>query len=170
MLRFLFSFNGRVNRAKFWIFYICACLFGGAAGLGTFSIKQVLTHAPSIEQIPAPWPFGPSIGPIDLVFTAFLVLFFYSVLAMIVKRFHDRNKSAWWLAFFYGVPLITFVAVALLGFEPEPQSMARAAIQTGLFLLNFVICWWYLIELLFLPGTRGNNRFGPDPRANKTAN
>jgi uncharacterized membrane protein YhaH (DUF805 family) len=51
-------------------------------------------------------------------------------LAVNVKRWHDRDKSGWWI-------LINLVPV--IG---------------GL---------WSLIETGFLPGTRGSNRFGPDP-------
>lgn len=47
-----------------------------------------------------------------------------------IKRWHDRDKSGWWM-------LILFVPI--------------------------VGALWFLIELGFLPGTLGPNRFGPPP-------
>lgn len=79
----LFSFQGRVNRLPFWLFTVTAILvlyFGGWL-LADF----------------ADLPF--SVG-VDLV--ALIVLL--PALAVQTKRWHDRNKSAWWI-------LINFVPV-----------------------------------------------------------
>lgn len=54
-------------------------------------------------------------------------------LALIVKRLHDRNRSGW------------FAATVLIPF------------------LNVVFAIWILIEVWFLRGTVGPNRFGEDP-------
>ncbi len=55
-------------------------------------------------------------------------------LANSVKRCHDRNKSGWWLIAYY---LACFTIIGAL---------------------------WPLIELGFLDGTPGPNRFGPSPK------
>ncbi len=55
-------------------------------------------------------------------------------LANSVKRCHDRNKSGWWLIAYY---LACFTIIGAL---------------------------WPLIELGFLDGTQGPNRFGPSPK------
>ena len=47
-----------------------------------------------------------------------------------IKRFHDRDKSGWWML----IVLIPIVGAI-----------------------------WLLVELGFLPGTPGPNRFGPPP-------
>ena len=54
-------------------------------------------------------------------------------LALVVKRLHDRNRSGW------------FVATLLIPFA------------------NIVFMIWILIEVWFLRGTIGPNRFGDDP-------
>ncbi len=58
-------------------------------------------------------------------------------LAVQVRRLHDRDMSGWWLLLFYVLSLIPVV-----GFF---ASIA-------------------LLVLAFLPGTDGDNRFGPDPK------
>ena len=54
-------------------------------------------------------------------------------LALMVKRWHDRDRSAWWLL----------------------------TLLIPLFGLLFMI--WILIEIWLLKGTDGANRFGQDP-------
>ena len=89
MTGLLFSFRGRVNRAKFWLvglallvaeLILVAILFGSTVTSG------------DPEQIAA------AMGPIDgIVLFVFAVLAFWISLAIAVKRFHDRNKTGWWV-------------------------------------------------------------------------
>ena len=51
-------------------------------------------------------------------------------LAVAIKRYHDRDKSGWWILILF-VPIIGLI--------------------------------WYVVELGFLRGTPGPNRYGPDP-------
>lgn len=165
MFQFLFSFRGRVNRAKFWMFYLAWCFVAGMAGFALITGAHFLIAAGARP----PWPLSSHWSPWDILMAAFFGAYFYAALAVIVKRLHDRNKSAWWLAFFYGVPVASLVALGFAGYLPQTTSQ-MPWVQFGAFLVNTVIIWWYLVEILFLPGTKGGNRFGPDPRLEKTAN
>jgi uncharacterized membrane protein YhaH (DUF805 family) len=82
-----------------------------------------------------------------------------------VKRFHDRNKSAWWLLFFSIVPVAVFTAAWLSGAPPKDGTVPPLA--TPAFGLAVLVLMannlWYLAELFVLKGTVGSNRFGPDP-------
>lgn len=75
-------------------------------------------------------------------------------LAVGAKRLHDRDRSAWWLVLFYLGP----------GFL---QGLGEAMGEIGVILLvvSVGISIWALVELGFLRGTPGPNRFGPDPLA-----
>ena len=96
MADLLFGFQGRANRAKWWLValgifvvevIVFAAILGGAAMSG------------DPEQIAA------AIGPIaGVVIFVFVVIATWITIAVAVKRYHDRNKSGWWV-------LIVFVPV-----------------------------------------------------------
>jgi uncharacterized membrane protein YhaH (DUF805 family) len=168
MFHFLFSFRGRVNLAKFWMYYLGSCFCLGAFMFGIIALEQLLHGTTLLTQFciglffcwPQTWPERLLVIIADVV----LVVFFYSMLAVVVKRLHDRGRSAWWLAFFYGVPLGSFILLKSIGYTPLNTSPEQQMIHLAVFVVCSVIIWWYLIEILFIPGKRGDNRFGPDPR------
>ena len=92
----LFGFQGRMNRAKWWLVLVgivvveiilFAIIFGGAA------------------MAPDPQEAMNNLGPLaSLVLLVFAVVVTWISIAVGIKRFHDRNKSGWWV-------LIAFVPV-----------------------------------------------------------
>jgi uncharacterized membrane protein YhaH (DUF805 family) len=60
---------------------------------------------------------------------------------------HERNKGGWWLLPMYLAPVIFYVV-------PVMTTVAGGALLI-----------WPLVELGFLRGTAGPNRYGPDPLA-----
>jgi uncharacterized membrane protein YhaH (DUF805 family) len=86
---------------------------------------------------------------VTVLFLALLV----SGLAAAAKRLHDRDKSAWWILVFVVLPS----AISGIG-----QQFGEASVLvTGL--ISLAISIWAFVELGCLRGTRGPNRFGPDP-------
>ena len=93
----LFSFQGRANRAKFWLValgifvvevILVAAIFGGAALSGD------------------PEQLASAIGPFaGIVIFVFAVIATWVSIAVAVKRYHDRNKSGWWVLIIF-VPVI----------------------------------------------------------------
>jgi len=74
--KLLFSFEGRINRQPYWMFV-----------LAVIAVTFVLV---GISMV-----IGEKVGTILLVLFQLAVL--WSALAIQVKRWHDRDKSAWWL-------------------------------------------------------------------------
>jgi uncharacterized membrane protein YhaH (DUF805 family) len=75
-------------------------------------------------------------------------------LALGAKRLHDRDKSAWWLLLFYVLP----GALGNIGpYAGGPDIVFTVA--------SLAVSLWALVELGFLRGTPGTNRYGPDPLA-----
>jgi uncharacterized membrane protein YhaH (DUF805 family) len=74
------------------------------------------------------------------------------------RRLHDRGKSAWWLLLYQGVPLV--LDLLRLGMMRDPATSGAAA---GLGFIGFCIAMWVLVDLGFLRGKPGANRFGDDP-------
>ena len=81
---FFFSFDGRISRKPFWLLHLAVFALYVIARLiisGEFTIKQ------------------------DAFLKIFLMIFLWPILAVEAKRWHDRNKSAWWLLI-SAVPII----------------------------------------------------------------
>ena len=70
MLNFFFSFGGRINRLKYWLYHLL-----------------LLPIAPFYEEVQKN----------IFVFLAISILVVWSFLAVQVKRWHDRGKSSLWI-------------------------------------------------------------------------
>jgi len=127
------SFEGRINRQPYWI---GALVLVGAL----IVINLVLILLAGFA------------GLIIVYIISLLVI--YPSLAMMIKRFHDRNKSGWWSLIFYIPAIINGVISA-----SAPDS--SLTMITGL--ITLVVSIWFLVELGFLKGTDGPNDYGPDP-------
>ena len=152
--KFLFSVEGRFNRAKYWQFILYYVLFSLAAVAVIFAIGAL---AGDVAMVIALLIFGVILGVPMLVATVVVA----------IKRMHDRNKSGWWLLLFFLVP-------GILGEVAEPISPATGefSLPGTIGVLAALVLWiWGFVELAVLRGTRGNNDYGPDPLADsaKTA-
>lgn len=83
--------------------------------------------------------------------------------ALATKRLHDRGRTGWWLAVQLLVLFAALVLLATAFMVPEELRMARfvAAGVTGVGAFGFAL--WLLVELGFLRGAAGPNRYGQDP-------
>ena len=98
MTSLLFSFQGRINRAKFWLIHlaifvveaIVLSLLGGTAAIMSGDYEKVIVV------------FG---GASGAVWSIVALLAFWISLAVGVKRWHDRNKTGWWMLIIF-VPVI----------------------------------------------------------------
>jgi uncharacterized membrane protein YhaH (DUF805 family) len=142
----LFSFNGRINRGKYWLaalIYVAVWttfIAGSLVWLGGLDLDNLFSLAGAGLTI---WLVG---------FILFILLT-WSGLAVGVKRLHDRDKSGWWILLFWLGPSI------LGGWQTAPN-------MGGSFVLSLAagaIAIWGFIELGCLSGTLGPNRYGPDP-------
>ncbi len=134
-----FSVRGRTSRHTFlrrWLKLVCLSALNivGAVFLTSQGFKFAGYAAIAIEVV--------------------LILF---NLAMIVRRFHDRGHSGWWLVPFLGSPIGTYFAEQFERTRPEVFLILISAF--------LILNTWLLIELFFRRGTRGTNRFGEDPSA-----
>ncbi|MPZ30005.1 MAG: DUF805 domain-containing protein [Rhodospirillales bacterium] len=117
MANLLFSFQGRANRAKFWLValgivvvevILFAAILGGAAMSGD------------------PEEIASAIGPVaGVVIFVFVVIATWISIAVAVKRYHDRDKSGWWVLIVL-VPIIGglwyLIECGFLRGTPGPNS------------------------------------------------
>jgi uncharacterized membrane protein YhaH (DUF805 family) len=152
----LFSFRGRINRAKYWLavlFWtvVAIVVFGVMAGMLAKDIVALGSEPSAEDVVRVILSYG--IGFV-LVFLVVFVPMMVSSLAIGIKRLHDRGQSGWWIVLFYFGP----AAASAIG-----RSSGSEAVLLVLSLVSFGISIWAIVVLGFLRGTRGPNRYGPDP-------
>jgi uncharacterized membrane protein YhaH (DUF805 family) len=91
------SFEGRINRAKFWIGSLVLWVLW-------IVVNGVLSTMFGMQL--AEGEIFPAMGPLAwLVWVIIAIALTYATLAVWAKRWHDRDKSGWW-------SLIAFVPIA----------------------------------------------------------
>jgi uncharacterized membrane protein YhaH (DUF805 family) len=138
VVNLLFGYDGRIGRLHYW--------------LGLMATWAVPAFFASIaERVVA------GTGDIGR-YVAFLVIvgtLIWMHSAVSVKRLHDHDKSAAWYLV-YGMMPPSIFAVAILVYTEGVFILAWA-----LFASSIAGLLWVLVELGFLRGTDGPNRYGP---------
>ena len=83
----LFSFKGRISRLPFWVFTLASM---------------------TIALIPAFFIYGVGTDQAENFVNISSLIFLWPALAVQAKRWHDRDKSAWWILINL-VPLVGFI-------------------------------------------------------------
>ena len=176
--RFILSFEGRINRFKYWyalfasgisclvFMLLLAFAIGGIFGA---TVTSVHIHFSDVFNNPPSFLFGANFqgagatshaAPISLLFhaagTPIFIVAIWFLAATTIKRLHDCNKGGWWI-----VPF--FIAPALLSGFADHLDDSNTVV--ALLLVAVSLNLWGFFELLFHKGTSGPNRFGADPLA-----
>lgn len=117
-----FSFEGRINRGQYWVtsaFYVLMIL------ISFLPSTLFLFHDRDLIGSSLYFMFAPLL-PI-------MILVYFSSICLIIKRYHDRNKSGYW---------------------------ALLLIPSAIPFLGAVFSLWMFIELGFLEGDKGKNDYG----------
>lgn len=91
LVQLLFSFEGRVRRLHVWAFFlVLSFVYGGLFWqFGHFHVINGDTNY---------GPFEAFTGVISIPFVfVFALVAMWMKLAVLVKRWHDRDKSGWWM-------------------------------------------------------------------------
>lgn len=153
------EFSGRSRRKEYWMFVLGMVLFYLALVLlmGVLMGGAILGGLGGNAADPAAGAgmMGAMLGGgiIGIVILLALLFLLIPSIAVGVRRLHDIDRTGWWLMLGYG-PWILSMVFAIV------QSVELAAI------LNIVSMIGFLVLLVFavMPGTRGPNRYGPDPK------
>jgi uncharacterized membrane protein YhaH (DUF805 family) len=159
--QFYFSPRGRISRSQLWLRWILP--YFGITLVGR--VIEAIAGEGSVAGI-----------TISILLGIFSLVIIWPSIAIGVKRFHDRNKSGWYLLFYY-IPVILFCIflavwlgaafVAIAAGEDVSTAIGSLGILGIVTILLGVIVTgiaiWFFIELCCIRGTIGANRFGPDP-------
>lgn len=144
-LSYIFSFHGRLTAANYW-------RHQWATAAVTFPVLIGVTMALS-HWLPD-WALVVGFGSAIFVQTT-------AYASALVRRLHDLGLSGW---FGLCYPAVTALLLALFF---GPVTLPAPLDQNFLFIFFGIVLTLSLASLLLyiLPGQRGANRFGPDPRA-----
>ena len=134
-----FTFSGRATRAEFWWFM----LFFALLVIALNSLPLLLYVTVGFEALA-----GAGFGLLPVLVLLLTLLLYVPLLAALTRRFHDVTLSGWLVL----LGLVASVAVLFL-----PALFVRDG------LVSLVVSIAFLLVCL-LPGARGPNRFGPDPK------
>jgi uncharacterized membrane protein YhaH (DUF805 family) len=155
LLSLLFSFNGRVNRAQYWLGTIGVNVVNWIVMIAT-STATSLTAAGHSQNAGAALAALSSqmaiVMPISLAVS-------WAALALQVKRFHDRGQSGWWTV----LPLVPCIFMVMNVFSAvlEQWPPERLLSSLGMPLLALVIISiGFFVNLGCLAGTDGQNKYG----------
>ena len=96
------SFNGRLRRLHFWI---------GILILWVVEVViMAVTVGPAISAAAAAG--GGGVGPLGIIGYLLLLVLVWPALAIQVKRWHDRDKSGWWVLIAF-IPIIGAIWVLI---------------------------------------------------------
>lgn len=174
----LFSFDGRIRRRDWWLWGIA---IGVVNVITQFILGAVIGATAASNAAPgdttAAAGAGLTAGIASLVVS---LIFLWPSAALSIKRAHDRDKPAMFVIGYYALTVLFLIVMTFTmgsafaaagagaGTTPEAAGMAAAGgggIIVGILgLVLFVYAIWLLIELGFLDGTPGPNRFGPSPK------
>lgn len=135
----LFGFGGRLPRLRYFLLSLIPAIVAFLTGI---ILAMNSGAGPAVFNEPL------LIGCIVLFVLAGIV-----GLGLTVRRLHDLNLTGWWILAIWIVPsAVEYGAVRLLD-NPQLGSTLSSVVA-------LLIGLW----LWLAPGTRGANRFGPDPR------
>ncbi len=146
IVRILFSLYGRIGRTTY-VALIVLNIVASAA------LHEAFGGGPSSTEEPT------------LVALVLSLMLSYVGIASAVKRFHDRDKSGWWLLLPLGLFFIAAATAFGQGLATRPQpSLESSGIALALAGMGIAVSFWQAIELLFFgpigPGDGSVNRFG----------
>ncbi|HEX4860965.1 MAG TPA: DUF805 domain-containing protein [Rhizomicrobium sp.] len=139
------TFSGRARRAEFWWFI----LFDFLVRMGANIVDAIIGQT--------------KLGPIGLLTGLALLL---PGLAVAVRRLHDTDRSGFWLLGFVIAFVVVIFGALAAGFSAMMDNNTPSAggvialIVCGLAVVGLYVAW---IVVMCIKGTRGPNRYGPDP-------
>lgn len=129
------EFSGRSRRMEYWMFTLLNVIVVGVLSVIVFGSAGI-ANLRSDEGNPEA-VLGLFFGGFGLLILFWMVIVLIPSIAVTVRRLHDRDMSGWW-----------YLGFAVGGMIPY---------------IGFLISIAFLV-IMFLPGTPGPNRFGPDPK------
>ncbi len=164
-LRRYADFSGRSRRMEYWMWILLQFLIGVAFSILMIAIAGAGIMSGDPTQLAA---VGGVVLVLYLLYMLVGLVFFIPSLAVTVRRLHDTNRSGWWILAPFVPYLLMIVAtmtlVGSVGAKPDQQTVGVMALIVMVFGLAAAVLGIVLLVFMFLEGTKGPNKYGPDPK------
>lgn len=136
------DFDGRAHRGEYWCFWGVQTLIG--LGLG---------FVDAVSE--------------SLVVSVTVGLFHFATvipyLAVATRRLHDTGRSGWWLVFWPVWLIVWSLVLIWFGAVVEEETLANTVAAASIIVM-WVVGFLSVLVFLLMPGTKGKNKYGLDPR------
>lgn len=167
--------DGRISRKTWWLASLAMVVvvlileFIVAAILGVSMMPNMAALAdPNADAAAVAAQLGDSMRKSAWISLVFFVILFVPILALGMKRRHDRNNNGRDLMIYLGLTVILLLIQAL-GIGMTTTTIGTVAIPTpgpiftGLSVILGIYGIYLLVVMGFFKGTAGPNDYGPDP-------
>lgn len=138
------DFSGRASRPEYWWYSLALIV----ASIVVSIIESIL----GIDNMVGPY------GPLSLILMLGLLV---PGVAVTVRRLHDTDRSGWWILVAVIPYLIVGIMAGMAGASGSMAALGSAGMASILAFVGLVV----LLIFMVLPGTPGDNRYGPPPTA-----
>lgn len=159
MLSILFSYKGRINRAQYWTGLALVCVFLFVA---FFTMAMMAGSALIPGKAESMAAVQQAMATTGMIFVPAMLIYCWCAFAIQTKRFHDRGRSGAWSL----LPMVATVPLflALVGGIVSGKTVAQISQEVQLwFTILSLINLGMLIDLGFMPGKDGPNKYGDPP-------
>ncbi len=175
VFRKTFNFYGRARRKEYWYFF----LFQAATGLGIYAAMMITIMSDPraaeglVAALNTPALFDvwykqnvDLILPYGLALAGLSLLFWLPGLAVTIRRLHDTDRSGWFIFMPALVTLLCLGGMFGAAFVAMFGGIVGLILMIVLGLIPSLAYVWFFV-VLCLPGSFGDNRFGPDSVPNR---
>lgn len=164
------EFSGRSRRMEFWMWVLFQFLLGCAFLIAFLGLVGSAIFAGNMESPEQMFASGGAALGLILLWVVVVLAFFIPNLAVTVRRLHDTNRSGWWVMLYWGPYLASaFMTPAITGAAMNGGNLETMMGVSLIFSSAQLIGALVLLVFLFIDGTPGQNRFGPDPKGRADA-
>jgi len=136
------DFTGRAPRAEYWWFLLAVII--------VFIVLNIIESIIGLNRM-----ILGVYGPLTMLLWLGTLV---PSIAVGVRRLHDTNRSGWWLLL-----LVPYVVSAIMMVRSMAAGSAVGFGSAGVLGLIGLACCIVLLVFYCLPGTPGDNRYGPNP-------
>lgn len=164
------TFSGRASRAEFWWFF----LFVMVIFVGMYFVLLGSVFGAAMSQTEPSAGLIGAVGIVGIIMLLFWLGLIIPTIAVQVRRLHDTNRSGWWIGGYYLLYLVYMVMLfgsmgsmmgSVASSDPTAPPQVNGPMFTFTMILGLLMFVYAIVVLVFfcLPGTKGDNLYGPDP-------